>query len=178
MSQAGIRESDMEQGDMGLGRRRKERHGPRRTFSAHASALALAALIFSACGETIVDPPTPGEFEAFEGTWDAEVFEVTSDADTTIVADLLVFGFFTFNVQPSGTYTATLTYAGVPVVEIGQLAVSGNSLIMRPNGGDPSTSTFVFLQPDYLQLDGPTDFDFNVDGTLTPAQAHIEIRRR
>lgn len=129
------------------------------------------------CGSDVIVPPANG-VEPFVGTWDAEVFDVTSDEDTTVVADLTENGDFTINIQPSGNYTATLTFGGIPIVEIGQMSVSNGFITLRPNGGDPATSAYAFPSPDYLVLDGPTDFDFNLDLILDPAQAHIEIRRR
>jgi hypothetical protein len=94
------------------------------------------------------------------------------------VADLMENGSFVIHVEPSGTYTATLTFGGFPLVEIGTLAVSGDFVILRPSGGDPATSAYDFVRSDYLRLDGPTDFDFNLDGELDPAQAHIELQKR
>jgi len=147
--------------------------GPRRRVLAALAVLTLVA----ACGDPVV-PPTPTEIEPFVGLWDAEVFAVTSDEDTTVVADLMVNGDFTINIEPSGTYTATLTFGGIPIPEIGQLSVGNGFITLRPNGGDPATSAYVFQGPDYLVLDGPTEFDFNQDLIPDPAQAHIEIRRR
>ncbi len=137
-------------------------------------------LVLGACGDDGVEPPVDGtdDISAFVGRWDAEVFTVTSDADTSIVADLMENGSFVIHVEPSGTYTATLTFGGFPLVEIGTLAVSGDFVILRPSGGDPATSAYDFVRSDYLRLDGPTDFDFNLDGELDPAQAHIELQKR
>lgn len=140
--------------------------------------IALVA-VSTACGETIVPPEIENpEFQPFIGTWDAVVFDVTSDADTTRVADLTIDGVFVVNFQPSGTYTATLTFGGIPLVEIGAISVGGSFLTLRPNGGDPATSEFVFATSDSLILDGPTEFDFNLDQVLDPAQSHIELTRR
>lgn len=143
-----------------------------------AGIFALVATT-AACGETTTPPP-PEEnpVEPFVGTWDAVVFDVTSDADTTQVADLTIDGVFVVNFQPSGIYTATLTFGGIPLVEIGVVSVGSGFLTLRPNGGDPATSSFVFATPDSLILDGPTEFDFNIDQILDPAQSHIELTRR
>lgn len=150
----------------------------RRRWSRWAGAVVIAVLT-SGCGEAVTPTPVENpEIQPFVGTWDAVVFDVTSDADTTQVADLTIDGVFTVNFQPSGRYTATLTFGGIPLVEIGVISVTGSFVTLRPNGGDPATSEFVFAQPDSLILDGPTEFDFNLDQVLDPAQAHIELTRR
>jgi hypothetical protein len=145
-----------------------------------AAALALSVAV-GACGDDpiVIGPVEESLIEQFVGTWDAEVFDVTSTADTTIVADLMLNnGSFVLNVQPSGGYTATLTFGGFPLVEIGNVDVSEAFITLRPNGGEPATSSYRFLAEDFVRLEGSTDFDFNLDGDLDPADALIEIRRR
>jgi hypothetical protein len=144
--------------------------------------MGLLLLVLGSAGCSKSDPvgmnPDP-DIAPFVGTWDAAVFRVTSDADTSIVADLLLNnGSFTLNVQESGTYTATLTFGGMPLVEIGVVRVAGGFITLQPNGGDPATSAFTFPRSDYMTLAGPTEFDFNLDGTLDPAQAYIESQQR
>lgn len=142
--------------------------------------LLMATL--AACGSEN-GPMEPEEdlVAPFVGDWDAVVFLVTNDADPNDVADLTIDGSFFINIQESGLYTATLTFGalGAPFVEIGRLAPSDDGFVtLRPNGGDPATSAYVFVRPDYLTLDGPTDFDFNLDGESEAAQARIELQRR
>lgn len=141
----------------------------------------LLTVTLAACGDD--DSPNPVEpdpaIAPFVGTWDAEVFTVTSDADPSIVADLMENGSFFINVQPSGTYTASLEFGGTPLPpEVGMMTVSGNTITLNPSGADAATSEFTFVSEDYLRLEGPTEFDFNLDGELEPAQAFIELRRR
>jgi len=139
--------------------------------------LLLLSLLVAGCGE-----PTEVEIdpllEAFVGTWDAVVILVTSDADPTLVADLMENGSFAINVQPSGSYTATLTFGGIPLTEFGTLSVGPSVITLRPDGGQVAASTYVFQSPTYVTVDGPTDFDFNIDGVLDPAQIYMEWRRR
>jgi hypothetical protein len=152
---------------------RKRRNGWLGTF--------VVTALLAACGGSNNPPLEPDQaIQPFVGTWDAEVFTVTSDADPTVVADLMENGSFFLNIQPSGFYTATLVFGGIPLVETGQMSVAGGFVTLRPNAPDsrPATSAFTFLQSDYLRLAGPTDFDFNLDGELDPAQALIELRRR
>ena len=125
--------------------------------------------------------PDPS-IEAFVGTWDAEVFVVTSVAPPVVVADLLINGSFTINIQPSGLYTATLTFGQLsPLIEIGQVSVTGNFLRLDPSGGArpcPVAAEYSFGAADYVTLNGPTCFDFNLDGELEDAQLAQAWRRR
>ena len=140
-------------------------------------------MIAVACGgdDPAVMAPDP-TIEPFVGTWDAEVFTVTSDANPTVVADLLIDGSFNINIQSSGLYTATLAFGDVitPLVEFGQLSVDGSFARLRPSGPDPcpANAEFLFTGPDFLTLVGPTCFDFNLDGEAEDAELHQEWRRR
>lgn len=151
-------------------------------------ATVLAAMAFAACGGSTVAPPTEApEVEPFVGTWDAETFRVTSDADTSIVADLLdIGGAFTLNVQASGQYTAQLSFTATdslgiqPFVEIGQLSVTDGFVTLRPTvpAGSPASSAYTFVREDFLRLVGPTEFDFNFDEDPDPAELFAELQRR
>ncbi len=148
----------------------------------------LAAAAIGACGGSTTELPTdPPEIEPFVGTWDAEVFRVRSDADTTIVADLIdIGGDFTLNVQPSGQYTAQLSFTATdslgiqPFVEIGEMSVTEGFVTLRPTvpPGSPASSAFTFVREDFLRLEGPTEFDFNLDEEPDPAQLLAELQRR
>jgi len=143
--------------------------------------LVAAGLLAAACGGD--DPIEPDPAVApFVGIWDADSLTITNeDPDTTIVANILEFGSFFINVEASGQYTATLNFGGAAIPEIGQLSVSGGTMTLTPSypaGRSPATSTYSFLADDFLILDGPTEFDFNLDGTPEPAQAHFELQRR
>jgi hypothetical protein len=132
-----------------------------------------------ACGETGVEADP--SVAPFVGTWDADSLTMTSDDDPPVVANVLDFGSFVIVVEESGQYTATLTVYGNPFVEIGDLDVIGSTLQLNrtfPPPGSVDASTFVFLADDYLVLDGPTEFDFNLDDVPEPAQVHFELRRR
>jgi hypothetical protein len=112
------------------------------------------------------------------GTWDAVVFTVTADDPPHTTADVLTLGPFWISVEPSGRYIATLEFLGGQV-EFGQLTVQTSTrLTLDPDNGPAAPSDYVFATTDSLVLDGSTDFDFNLDGTTEPAQAHIEIVRR
>lgn len=133
-----------------------------------------------ACGETgvEVDPSVA----RFVGTWDADSLTMTNDANPAQVANVIANGGnFVIVVEESGQYTATLTVFGNPFVEIGDLDVSGSTLTLNRDFPPPpsvAVSSFVFLADDYLVLDGPTEFDFNLDDIPEPAQVHFELSRR
>lgn len=162
----------------------------RRSLTTKALAWAWMALALAACGDSGTTPiePTPDPAIApFVGTWDAETLTVTSTADTSIVADLIdIGGSFTLNVQESGQYTAQLAFVATdslgidPFVEIGQMTVSDDFVTLSPQtpAGDPVSSEYAFLSDDLLRLEGPTEFDFNLDGAADPAVLLIELRRR
>jgi hypothetical protein len=141
-------------------------------------AMALwAAVVLAGCG-TSTDVEVDPAVEPYVGMWDAVVFTITGDAPPNTVVDVLTLGAFWISVEPSGTYTATLEFPGIPP-EVGKLTVeSSTQLTLRPNGEPPAPSTYLFATPDSLILDGATEFDFNLDGTNEPGQAHIEIVRR
>lgn len=138
--------------------------------------LAGMALFLGACGSSSTGPDPA--IEPFVGIWDGVVFTVTGDDPPNTVADLLSLGSFWISVEPSGQYTATLEWLG-GFAEIGQLTVqSSTTLTLDATTAPPALSTFVFATPDSLILDGATEFDFNLDGTDEPAQAHMELVRR
>ena len=142
----------------------------------------VALVVAGGCGDDDpVAPPRDAAVEPFVGTWDAEVFTVTSDADTSIVFDLFddVSGAFFINVQRSGTYTATLTIGGLARPEIGTLTVSDGFVTLTPNGGVGAAAPFLFERDDYLAIGpAPTTFDFNFDGLTEPGRLYFEVQRR
>lgn len=147
-----------------------------------AAWLLLVPVLVTACGDS--DPteavaPDP-QVEPFVGDWEAEEFQVTSEADSERGFDLIeAGGSFTINVQPSGQYTAILELPDLPTpeVELGQMSVVGESVRLDPQNGAAATSSFEFDGPDRLILDGPTEFDFGQDGTAEEATARIVLQR-
>lgn len=140
-------------------------------------------LVLGACGDSSpsdVAVPDPA-VEPFVGSWGATEFEVTSVADESIVFDLIeAKGVFNLNVQPSGAYTATLFIPAEmdqAAVENGTMSVIGEAVRLNPNQGAGATSAYEFDGPDVLILDGPTEFDFNFDGTFEPATLHVVLER-
>lgn len=143
--------------------------------------MLAAALVGFACGGDNGVEADPS-VAPFVGTWDADVFLITSDADPSVVVDLLAFGAFYISIEPSGQYTATLELAVGAGVEIGQLTVVGSNVRLDPSQPPTAptvTSNYSFAANDYLILDGPTKYDFNFDQVAEePGMAHIELQRR
>jgi len=138
---------------------------------------ATIVVAIAACGDSTgveIDPAVA----PFVGTWDAVVMTARADAPPNQEVDVLSIAAFWINIQPSGTYTATLEFPGARP-EIGRLKVEdASTLTLHPEVGDPAPSTYFFATPDSLILDGATEFDFNLDGTNEPAQGHIELVRQ
>ena len=133
-----------------------------------------------ACGEGGPTGPDPA-LEPFVGSWDAVVMTWTGHAPPNVVADVLQFGSFSFSVEPSGQYTARLEVLGNAAPEIGQLSVSGSTLTLTPSypvGAPVATATFSFSGADSLTMEGPGEFDFNLDQVKEAAQLHLELVRR
>lgn len=143
--------------------------------------LFAALLLGSACGgsEGSTGVDADPAVAPFVGDWEATEFTVTSAQNAEVFFDLTDGGSFTINVQPSGLYTAIVEFPQLPapVVEIGQLSIAGSSITLRPQGGTAATSAYTFDGPNRLTLDGPTEFDFNNDGTPDPATALIVLQR-
>jgi hypothetical protein len=115
------------------------------------------------------------------GDWEASRFVVTSTANPAQAPELVndLGARFTLNVQPSGQYTAILAYQGTPVTEIGLLEVDGSDIVFHVSFPSPDENRSRFtVTSAKLTLDGPTEFDFNLDGKGDPATAHIELARK
>jgi hypothetical protein len=135
-------------------------------------------LVVVACGEDKSPFDVDPAVERFVGTWDAVEFTVTGDAPPNTVVDVLTLGDFWIAVEPSGRYQAVIEFGG-GITEFGQLSVQSESVLILDSDTDPpAPSNYSFATADSLILDGATDFDFNLDGTTEPGQAHIEIVRR
>jgi hypothetical protein len=143
-------------------------------------AMLIMATISAACGEDPIEADP--SVAPFVGLWEADSLTMTSDADTTMVDNLIAQGgFFTLSVEPSGQYTATIGLIGATSVEIGDLDVLASALQLNRTFPPPpasSVSTFVLVSDDFLILDGPSEYDFNRDGLPEGAQAHIELQRQ
>jgi hypothetical protein len=143
--------------------------------------LAFAALVVASCGGTATGPDQTPNLVPFVGSWRATSLVVTSKANPSVHPDLVQEGAqFDLDVQPSGQYTAILTYSGQASTEIGTASVSGNIVtLVRTFPAPPQTTTATYtLQRDLLTLEGDTEFDFNLDGTPEEARSRTVLLRR
>jgi len=144
------------------------------------SAIFLAAALAAACGGD-QGPDVDPDVAPFVGVWDADSLTVSNlaSADT---ANVLEFGSFFITVEASGTYTASLTVYGQANPEVGRLRViNATTLSLTPTtppGRPVATASYTFASASRLILDGPTEFDFNLDGTPEDALAHFELQCR
>lgn len=140
----------------------------------------MFGIVVAGCGsgDTPVGPSTNPLLEPFVGTWDATVLTVQSVADTSIVVDLLENGVSYITIYESGNYQSTIAFGGAPFTEFGSLDVAEGVLTLRPNNGDPVTRAYVFTSSTVVRLDGPTDWDFNLDEVDDPANLFMEMEKR
>jgi len=140
----------------------------------------MMAASLTACGDTDAFAPDASLAE-FVGMWDATALVLTSPVTPSVSADLIALGStFSLNIQPSGQYTAILTFMGRASTEIGRISRAGKTVILDRTfpAASREISTFVFEASDRLILDGDTEFDFNLDGIQDQALAHFELSRR
>ncbi|MBW3534068.1 MAG: hypothetical protein KY453_02440 [Gemmatimonadetes bacterium] len=144
------------------------------------AALALALLLPACGGEEVLAPDE--DLADLVGDWRATRFEVTNVADPSVSPDLIdpsIGASFTLNIQPSGQYTAILTFQQHPLTEIGELTRAGDKLVMRVLQPCCRTDRVDYsLEAGVLSLSGPTEFDFNNDGEPEDATAAIDLVRR
>ena len=138
--------------------------------------LLLVVLPLACGGEDPIGPDE--ELDFLVGDWVATRFRVEHQLNPDLGGDLIAdFGAaFTLNVQPSGQYTAILTFQGTPLVEIGEIELDGSSIVFdvsepccsRNRGTwEYDGSTFSFR--------GPTQNDFNGDGQPEPANVEVSL---
>lgn len=141
-----------------------------------------AAMLFLvvACGGE--EPTAPNEDLAFlVGDWHATRFYIEHELNPDIGGDLVgpeIGATFTMNVQPSGQYTAVLTFSGAPLVEIGVLELHGREIVFNVQEPCCSVNRATYeYDGTVLRFEGPTEFDFNQDGAAEPARLDVTLER-
>ena len=142
--------------------------------------LSLLSLSFLGCGDPVPTGPDP-LIEPFVGNWAATAFVLTSSVSDQVSIDLIQLGgTFDLNIQPSGSYTAILVYAGLGQTEIGTISVTATTVAL--NREFPTrkndVSAYQFVGDTVLILDGDTEFDLDFDGQEDPTLAHFELLRK
>ena len=142
--------------------------------------LSLLLLSLTGCGDPAPTGPDP-LIEPFVGDWTATAFVRTSAVSDQVSIDLIQLGgTFDLNIQPSGSYTAILIYAGLGQTEMGTISATANTvtLILEFPSREKEVSAYQFVGDTVLILDGETEFDFDFDGQEDPALAHFELLRK
>ena len=144
------------------------------------SGLSLLFLSLSGCGDPAPTGPDP-LIEPFVGDWTATAFVLTSAVSDQVSIDLIQLGgTFDLNIQPSGSYTAILIYAGLGQTEMGTISATANTVTLNREfpSRENEVSAYQFVGDTVLILDGDTEFDFDFDGQGDPALAHFELLRK
>ena len=142
--------------------------------------LSLLSLSFLGCGDPVPTGPDP-LIEPFVGNWAATAFVLTSSVSDQVSIDLIQLGgTFDLNIQPSGSYTAILVYAGLGQTEIGTISVTATTVALNREfpTRENEISTYQFVGDSVLILDGDTEFDLDFDGQEDPTLAHFELLRK
>jgi len=142
--------------------------------------LSLLLLSLTGCGDPAPTGPDP-LIEPFVGDWTATAFVLTSSVSELVSIDLIQLGgTFDLNIQPSGSYTAILIYAGLGQTEMGTISATSNTVTLNREfpSRENEVSAYQFIGDTVLILDGDTEFDFDFDGQEDPALAHFELLRK
>ena len=142
--------------------------------------LSLFLLSLTGCGDPAPTGPDP-LIEPFVGDWTATAFVLTSSVSELVSIDLIQLGgTFDLNIQPSGSYTAILIYAGLGQTEMGTISATSNTVTLNREfpSRENEVSAYQFIGDTVLILDGDTEFDFDFDGQEDPALAHFELLRK
>ena len=142
--------------------------------------LSLLLLSLTGCGDPAPTGPDP-LIEPFVGDWTATAFVLTSSVSDQVSIDLIQLGgTFDLNIQPSGSYTAILIYAGLGQTEMGTISATANMVTLNREfpSRENEVSAYQFVGDTVLILDGDTEFDFDFDGQGDPAPAHFELLRK
>lgn len=150
-------------------------------IGAHALWLPSLLVLVAGCsgGDGGTDPgPGPDNFLA--GEWIATLMRATSVANPEIRADIIASGGeFTLSVQPSGRYTAILVAFEQSSSESGTLSIVGNEVVFNRTFPSPLVTRATWTRSgSTVTLNGPTEFDFNLDGTAEPATLETVLAPR
>ena len=142
--------------------------------------LSLLSLSFLGCGDPVPTGPDP-LIEPFVGDWAATAVVLTSSVSDQVSIDLIQLGgTFALNIQPSGSYTAILVYAGLGQTEIGTISVTATTVALNREfpTRENEVSAYQFVGDTVLILDGDTELDLDFDGQADPTLAHFELLRK
>ena len=157
------------------------------TFTRSLLAVAIAAA--AACGgggddggSPTTPPPgiDPGDLTPVIGSWTADSIVVSPKANPAVSREIVSADgvVFTFVVESSGAYRATLNAFGQSSQETGTLRVSGDRLFFTVQSPLPGSSSGTFSrQGELLVMLGDLVLDFNQDGTPDDLSTRFVLRR-
>lgn len=163
-----------------MGRSMVERVG--RTVFSFKALLVVLILALAACsgGDGGTNPDPDPETNFLAGEWIATLMRAQSVANPELRADIIASGGeFTLSVQPSGRYTAILVAFGQSASESGTLSIVGNEVVFSRTFPSALVTRATWTRSGAtVTLNGPTEFDFNLDGTAEAATLETVLAPR
>jgi hypothetical protein len=140
-------------------------------------ALALAVALAACSDADLVGPVTA--LEDLAGNWKAVRMDAANPLQPGSTIELVSTGVqFFINIQPSGLYTATLTFDGGASTEIGRLVVDGDEIVLNREYPSLDVSRAAFtLTGDVLIISGETEFPVG-EGVFVTTTVEIELHRQ
>lgn len=153
---------------------------PLRDSLKRLTASILMLLLVSCGGSDTTAGPVGQDLSFIQGAWSASVFQMTSQQNPSLRVDVLASGgAFRLTIERDGRYVAELAALGQSNVERGSITRRGTQLVLSPVSPPGQSDTVDWrIVDETLVLDGPSEFDFNLDLTPEPAMAHIELVRQ
>ncbi len=152
----------------------------RTVFSFKALLVVLIVALAACSGGDGTGPDSDPEGNFLAGEWIATLMRAQSVANPEIRADIIASGGeFTLSVQPSGRYTAILVAFGQSASESGTLSIVGNEVVFSRTFPSALVTRATWTRSGAnVTLKGPTEFDFNLDGTAEPATLETVLAPR
>ena len=149
------------------------------------AALLIAVAAATGCGggeggESPVTPPPAGtgDLAPLVGNWTADSIVVSPKANPTVFREIVSADGvgFTFQVQSSGAYQATLNAFGQSSLETGTLRIQGNVILFDARTPVPGSSQGTFsVSGIRLIMEGDLILDFNQDGVADDVTARFVL---
>jgi hypothetical protein len=144
--------------------------------------LVLAAAVAGCASDSETSPaaPSPATQQGITGTWRATKAEFTSNANSSVKADIVATGSTLMLAFSGNSFTMTTTDPGAaPRITTGTWSASTDMVTMTPSGMSWSWQFDLTLNGNSLTLaNGGGEFDFNADGVNEPAKLTMVLARQ